>query len=244
LLDGRTNNYAARASLAPQQGSNGVLPTAGIQAVAAGTATVTLGPIEGNPAASVGTEIIFNVTEAKLSILPFTLGRDLEAPVQLRLGSSVQVPTADVPITVYGYYPVTVALNSGDVGQNSIVATNPGRAARIETVLRATALHGNRLVELFGRNVPELFDAGHSDADRIRDQRGGGRSVAQRRCGRHSEADHSAGSIAALEFGSRAAVHSSRGESDHNGHRFDKPQHRNYVSVAGDAQSGRSAVVK
>src|SRR5579864_143929 len=37
----------------------------------------------------------------------------------------MQVPAADVPITLYGYYPIAVALNSGDVGQNSIVATIP-----------------------------------------------------------------------------------------------------------------------
>ena len=97
----------------------------GIQPVAAGTAIVTLGPLPGNPAPSSGNQIVFNVTEAALSIVPFTLGRDLEAPVQLRLGSTVQNPVADVPITVYGGYPIAVALNSGDAGQNSIVATIP-----------------------------------------------------------------------------------------------------------------------
>jgi hypothetical protein len=109
----------------PQQGSTPTPTTVGVDPVAAGTAIVTLGPVGDNPAPSSGNQLVFNVTEAELSIIPFTLGISLETPVQIKLGNTAPIPTSDVPVTVNGSYPIAVALNSGDLGQNSIVATIP-----------------------------------------------------------------------------------------------------------------------
>jgi hypothetical protein len=62
----------------------------------------------------------------------------LEAPVQLQLGNTVQLPTADIPITLFG---------AATCDKNSIVATIPAVQRASPPVLPARALAGRRRVE-------------------------------------------------------------------------------------------------
>ena len=140
----------------PQPTSSANAGSIGIQPVAAGTATVTLGTLAGNPSPSSGNKLAFNVTEAPLSIAPVTLGVDLETPVQLKLGSSVPLPTSNLSIPVSGGYPIALALHAGDVGQNSIVATIPaGQRLSTPFYVQATST-GSGSLNYGGGQFPNL----------------------------------------------------------------------------------------
>jgi hypothetical protein len=107
----------------PANGSTG--QTAGIQPVASGTAIVTLAALPGNPTPASQNQIVFTVAEPELSIPALTLGRDLQAPVQIKLGSTVSMPTTDVAISVNANYGVQLGANPGDTGQSSLSVTIP-----------------------------------------------------------------------------------------------------------------------
>jgi hypothetical protein len=99
--------------------------TAGIQPVASGTAIVTLAALPGNPTPASQNQIVFTVAEPELSMPALTLGRDLQAPVQIKLGSTVSPPATDVAISVYANFGVQLGANPGDTGVSSLSVTIP-----------------------------------------------------------------------------------------------------------------------
>ena len=77
-----------------------------VQPLAVGTAIVSLGPLPGGVTPASGGQLVFNVAEPLLSIPSFTLGRDLAAPTQVKLGSAVPTPSSNLTVSVYCNYPV------------------------------------------------------------------------------------------------------------------------------------------
>jgi hypothetical protein len=68
---------------------------------------------------------VVNVAEPDLFIPEFTLGAGLEVPVQIKLGSSVPTPTADMAVTVEGDYPIAVASNPTSTSLSYLSVTVP-----------------------------------------------------------------------------------------------------------------------
>ena len=113
------------AQFPPPALENPAAPYAGIQPVAPGSAIVSLGAVAGNPIPASGNQIVFSVTEPQLSIFPFTLGVDLQTPVQLTLANSAVNKSADTIISVGAQYPIQLSLNPTNPGQGSIAVTVP-----------------------------------------------------------------------------------------------------------------------
>jgi hypothetical protein len=65
-----------------------------------GTAILSLGALPGGVMPGSSSQIVFNVAEPDLFIPNFSVGRDLQVPVQVTLGSRLPTPTSDVTINV------------------------------------------------------------------------------------------------------------------------------------------------
>jgi hypothetical protein len=74
--------------------------TALVQPAGVGTAILSLGPLPGGVMPASGSQIVFTVAEPDLFIPNFSLGRDLQVPLQVTLGSRLPTPTSDVTINV------------------------------------------------------------------------------------------------------------------------------------------------
>ena len=93
-----------------------------------GTAIVSLGKLPNGATPVTGTQIVVNVTEPDLSIADMTIGRDLQAPMQVRLANRLPVPATDVTLTM-----------SADffVGLSNDPATTPNQGGSITVVIPA-----------------------------------------------------------------------------------------------------------
>jgi len=83
-----------------------------VQPAGPGSALVTLGPLPGGPTASTGTEIVYNVAEPDLAVPNLTIGRDLQAVVQLRLASRIPAPANDPTLNIETNALYTVGLSA------------------------------------------------------------------------------------------------------------------------------------
>jgi hypothetical protein len=97
--------------------------TAMVRPVGVGTAVLSLGLLAGGGTPASGGQLLVNVTEPALSIPAFALGRDLEAPMQVKIGSSLPTPTSPTTITVNGSYPIGVSNTASGPAQFSIMVT-------------------------------------------------------------------------------------------------------------------------
>jgi hypothetical protein len=80
-----------------------------LQPVGVGTAIVSLGQLPGGGTPATGGQLVFNVVEPSFMLPSFTLGRDLQAPAQLKLGSSVPTPASNLTVSVNANYPLSVS---------------------------------------------------------------------------------------------------------------------------------------
>jgi hypothetical protein len=71
-----------------------------VRPVGLGTAVLSIGRLPGGTAAATGAQIAYTVAEPDLFILDITIGRDLQAPLQVRLASRLPAPAADLTLNV------------------------------------------------------------------------------------------------------------------------------------------------
>jgi hypothetical protein len=71
-----------------------------VQPIGAGTAILSLGPLPGGLMPASGGQIVFNVAEPDLFVPSFSVGRDLQVPVQVTLGSRLPTPSSDSTVNV------------------------------------------------------------------------------------------------------------------------------------------------
>src|SRR5262249_587474 len=65
-----------------------------------GTAVLSLGALPGGTLPASGAQIAYTVAEPDLSVPDMTIGRDLQATVQVRLASRLPAPASDLVLTV------------------------------------------------------------------------------------------------------------------------------------------------
>jgi hypothetical protein len=61
---------------------------------------LSLGPLPGGVSPGTAGQLSYSVAEPDVYLADFTIGRDMQAPVQLKLGARVPTPTADLTLTV------------------------------------------------------------------------------------------------------------------------------------------------
>ena len=98
---------------------------ASVRPAGIGTAILSLGLLPGGGIPASGGQLVVNVAEPNLFIPAFTLGRDLQAPVQIKLSSALPAPAADTVITVYSSYPMGLSSGPSGAGQFSLPVILP-----------------------------------------------------------------------------------------------------------------------
>ncbi|HXS93824.1 MAG TPA: hypothetical protein VN736_04410 [Candidatus Limnocylindrales bacterium] len=99
--------------------------TASVQPLSAGTAVLTLGPLANGGTPASGGAVVVNVTEPNLSIPFFTIGRDLEGPIQAKLGASAPLPVSDLTVAVNAFYPLLTSTSPTGPMFNTVTVTIP-----------------------------------------------------------------------------------------------------------------------
>ncbi len=83
-----------------------------VRPVGVGTAILSVDKLPNGVAPSTGSQIVFTVAEPDLFLPNFTLGRDLQAPVQVKLASRLPAPATDVILTVSTDYTFLATLSN------------------------------------------------------------------------------------------------------------------------------------
>jgi len=83
-----------------------------VRPIGAGTAILSLDKLPNGVVPAAGGQIVFNVTEPDLYVPNITLGRDLQAPLQVKLADRLSPPATDVTLTIYTDYSFYVALSN------------------------------------------------------------------------------------------------------------------------------------
>src|SRR5260370_18599566 len=77
-----------------------------------GTAILSLDKLSNGAVPAAGGQIVFNVTEPDLYIPNITLGRDLQAPLQVKLADRLPPPATDITLNIFTDSPYWVALSN------------------------------------------------------------------------------------------------------------------------------------
>jgi hypothetical protein len=101
-----------------------------VRPIGAGTAILSLDKLPNGVVPAAGGQIVFNVTEPDLYVPNISLGRDLQAPLQVKLADRLSPPATDVTLTIYTDYSFYVALSNdpavaGNTSSQSISVVLP-----------------------------------------------------------------------------------------------------------------------
>jgi len=116
-----------------------------------GAAIVSLAPLPGGVTASAGRLMVVNVTDPDLVISPFSIGRNLAAPVQMRLGSNMPTPTSALSVNISANYPLGLQTAAGGLAVHSTTATIPaGQRVSSQVWVQARATGSAQLSLSYG----------------------------------------------------------------------------------------------
>jgi hypothetical protein len=128
-------------------------PTVDVRPLTIGTAIVSLGlPPSGATPAS-GRQVVFNVTEPDLFIPNFSLGIDLQVPVQVTLAGRLPAPSSDVTVNVSSSFPIAISNNPASPGGYFISVVIPaGQHLSKPFYVQGLSATGTGSLQLFSGN--------------------------------------------------------------------------------------------